>query len=316
MTKLTITKFFSFVIFFAAIPAIFSGCLSRASPNPTSSKSSRYDQPKILGHIANPDVTESSGLAASRCQPGVFWTHNDSGDDAFIYGISKTGTSMGTWKIPGAQNVDWEDIASYMDNTGKCFIYVGEIGDNRLRMREHVIYRVPEPVVSPEDATSTKKTALTTEKPELLRFTYVDGPHNAETLMVNPQNGEIYVVTKRQSGSAGVYRLRPEFSDERIFQAEKIADISVPSIPNGLLTGGNISPDGQRMILCDYVSGYEFKLPAGSAQFDDIWKQPAEIVDLGNRPVGEAVCYSADGKSIYDTSEGKAAAVIEINVKP
>ena len=154
---MTITKFFSFVIFFAAIPAIFSGCLSWTNPKPSSSQSSRYDRPKVLGNIVNPDITESSGLAASRCQPEIFWTHNDSGDDAFIYGITKTGASVGTWKVPGAQNLDCEDIAEYKDTSGKCFIYIGEIGDNRLKMREHIIYRVPEPVVSPEGSASNKK---------------------------------------------------------------------------------------------------------------------------------------------------------------
>ena len=155
-----------------------------------------------------------------------------------------------------------------------------------------------------------------TEKPQLLRFTYPDGPHNAETLMVNPKNGDIYIVTKRQSGPAGVYRLLPEFSGDRTVQADKIADIMVPSIPNGLVTGGDISPDGQRMILCDYVSGYEYELPVGSTRFDDIWTQQPEIVDLGNRPVGEAVGYSADGLSIYATSEGRSAPMFEIAVKP
>lgn len=313
---MTITKFFSFVIFFTAIPGIFSGCLSWANPKPASTKSSRFEKPKILGNIVDPDVTESSGLAASKCQPDVIWTHNDSGDDAFIYGISQTGAPLGTWRVPGAQNIDWEDIAEYKDKSGRCFIYIGEIGDNGLKMKEHVIYRVREPVVPLGDPVSSKKGASMTETPELLRFSYPDGAHNAETLMVDPKTGDIYIVTKRQSGSAGVYRLRPEFSGVRTHQAEKIADISVPSIPNGLVTGGDISPDGQRMILCDYVSGYEYKLPIGSGQFDDIWKQQPEIVDLGNRPVGEAVCYSADGNSIYATSEGKSAPMIEINVNP
>ena len=316
MTKMTITKFLSFVIFFVAIISIFSGCVSWGNPKPASTKSSRYDRPKVLGNILDPDITESSGLTTSKCQPGVFWTHNDSGDDAFVYGITNTGAKLGTWKVPGAQNIDWEEIAEYKDAAGKCFIYLGEIGDNRSKMKEHIIYRVREPAVSPENVTSSKKSPLQTEPPELLRFSYPDGPRNAETLMVNPKSGDIYVVTKRQSGPAGVYRLKPEFFGGQTVPAEKIANISVPSIPNGLITGGDISPDGKRMILCDYVSGYEYVLPSGSEQFDDIWKQEPEIVDLGDRSVGEAVCYSPDGNSVYATSEGKAAPMIEVVSKP
>ena len=312
---MTITKFFAFVIFFAAIISIFSGCISWRDPRPQSMKSSRYDKPKILGNIVDPDITESSGLVASKCQPGVFWTHNDSGDDAYIYGITQTGATLGRWKVPGAQNIDWEDIAEYKDASGRCFIYVGDIGDNRSKMTEHIVYRVREPLVTPDDSASNKKGPLSTEPTELLRFTYPDGAHNAETLMVNPTNGDIYVVTKRQTGPAGVYRLRHEFGDGRIARAEKVGDLSVPAVPNGLITGGDISQDGRRIIICDYVGGYEYSLPDSSMQFDDIWKEKPETVDLGNRPVGETVCYSPDGTSLYATSEGRSAPMIRITRK-
>ena len=47
-------------------------------------------------------INESSGIAASRCQKNIFWVHNDSGDDAFIFAINAAGDDLGTWKIPGA----------------------------------------------------------------------------------------------------------------------------------------------------------------------------------------------------------------------
>ena len=309
---MTITKFFTFVIFFTSIGIIFSGCFDPRSGKSISAKNSHYDKPKTLGHIADPDITESSGLAASKCHPNVFWTHNDSGDDAFIYALSSYGKSLGTWKVPGARNIDWEDIAEYKDNSGKCFIYIGEIGDNRSKMSEHVIYRVREPNVSPETAGSTRKNALSTESAEVLRFSYPDGAHDAETLMVHPKTADIYIVTKRLTGAAGVYILKPVFGVADALRAQKIADLSVPAIPNGFVTGGDISPDGQRMIICDYAAGYEFTLPEQSVNFDDIWKQEPEIVDLGDRRVGEGVCYSADGSILYATSEGKNPPMIEI----
>jgi hypothetical protein len=305
MTRKTITKFFIIVISFLAISCIFSGCSSPASGNSVAAKSRHYDKPRNLGNIADPSIVESSGLAASKCQPNVLWTHNDSGDDAFIYALTPAGASLGTWRVPGAENIDWEDIAEYKDGAGKCFIYIGEIGDNDAKRAEHLIYRVREPGASTATSGSTKAAPLQTEAAEVLRFIYPDGPHDAETLMVHPKTADIYVVTKHKTGPAGVYRLHSEFGNSQPVQAEKIAPLSVPGIPMGLLTGGDISPDGRRMIICDYTAGYEYTLPEGTSNFDDIWKLEPEMVDIGDRRVGEAVCYSADGNTLYSTSEGK-----------
>jgi len=273
------------------------------------SESPRYSPPITTGNIAHPEITESSGLTTSKCQPDVYWTHNDSGDDAFIYAINRSGSRLGTWSVIGALNIDWEDIASIKDNNGICFIYIGEIGDNADRRSEHIIYRLPEPRVTLADANSSKQQPLETGRADVLRFSYPDSNHDAETLLVEPKTGDIYVVTKRVSGPAGVYRLKSEFRNDQAVKAEKIADISMPAIPNGFVTGGDISPDGKRGIICDYAAAYEFTLPENAKNFDDIWKQTPETIDVGKRKIGEAVTYTPDGWSFILTSEGKKSTV-------
>ena len=91
-----------------------------------------FEKPVIVGRIESPDVTESSGIAASLCQPKVFWTHNDSGDDAFIFAMGENGKNLGTYRVTGARNSDWEDIASYKSPDGTCYLYIGDIGNNKL----------------------------------------------------------------------------------------------------------------------------------------------------------------------------------------
>src|SRR5438309_1605081 len=54
-------------------------------------------------------LTEASGVAASRNNPGVLWTHNDSGHPAQIYALDTQGRLLGTYAVPG--NTDNEDIA-------------------------------------------------------------------------------------------------------------------------------------------------------------------------------------------------------------
>ena len=95
-----------------------------------------FEKPIIVGRIESPDVTESSGIAASLCQPNVFWTHNDSGDDAFIFAMSESGKNLGTYRVSNARNSDWEDIASYKSPDGTCYLYVGDIGNNKLERPE------------------------------------------------------------------------------------------------------------------------------------------------------------------------------------
>ncbi|MFT3743115.1 MAG: hypothetical protein QM785_02370 [Pyrinomonadaceae bacterium] len=306
-----IAKICGFVIFASTACALCTACGSVSSGSEIKTANSSYDEPKVNGQIRSADIIESSGITASKCQKNVLWTHNDSGDEAFVYAIDESGASLGTWQVPNVENIDWEDIAS-IKSQGKCYIYIGEIGDNKARRPEHSVFRIAEPAVDPSTANSSRKEPMTTAAAETVNFSYPDADQDAESLLVHPTTGDIYVVTKRVSGPAGIYRIKPDFNGQTVQKAQKIGDLSVPAIPNGFLTGGDISPDGRRVIICDYTQAYEYVLPEGEKDFDSVWKQPGVSVDLGKRKGGESVCYSADGSSIFATSEGKNSPVIEV----
>lgn len=316
MSRKTIAKFYSFVIVLSAFCLISSGCFP-VSPNPTggsanSREKQAYGEPKVTGKIRSGDITESSGLTASSCQPGVLWTHNDSGNEPLLFAINSAGESLGTFTVTGAKGGDWEDIAESRDAEGNCYLYIGDIGGNTRTRSEFNVFRLREPQVSGKPA--DKKNLPVTGPVERLTFTFPDGRHDSETLMVHPQTGDIYVVTKKLSGPAGVYKIAPDFSGA-VKKAEKIADISVPAIPNGFLTGGDISPDGRRIILCDYFAAYEIALGDDAKSFDDIWSIKPEKIELGEREQGEAVTYSPDGNSIFATSEKKNSPITEVKRK-
>ena len=321
MSKKTITKIFSFVILTISFCSLFSGCFSiSSSPSANDNRadgnvSTRYGKAKIVGVIKTAEVTESSGIAASKCQPDVFWTHNDSDGGAFIFAVNSKGEKLGTWQVGNSKNTDWEDIVAFKDAAGECFLFIGDIGDNRRARESLTVFRVPEPAVSAADKTSSEKTPRYAESIEPIRFRYPDGSRDAETLLVHPQTGDFYILTKRLRGAASVYKLSKNYVPRRINQLEKIADFSVPAVPNGFLTGGDISPDGRRVVLCDYFSAYEIVLPETAKNFDDIWREKPLIVELGEREQGEAVCYSADGAAIYATSENANSPIIEVKRK-
>ena len=286
-------------------PAPGGGPPAGTAPSPAATEpASGYASPVIAGLIETDDIKESSGLSASECQD-VLWTHNDSGNDALIYAMGTDGGHLGTWRVGGAQNVDWESVATYKDPSGKCFLLLGDIGDNDETRAEVEIYRIPEPTASTDTASSTSDSPLATEPVQSMKFTYPNGSNDAETLLVHPWSGDIYIVTKKKSGPAGVFRMQPAFGSGATVTSVKVTDVSVPSSPEGHLTGGSMSPDGRRVMLCDLEGGYELVLPHGAANPDDIWAQTPLTVDLGDRKQGEGVSYGRDGRSLFASSEKK-----------
>jgi hypothetical protein len=172
---------------------------------------SPYSPPRVIGRVASDEIRESSGLAASRCQPGVFWTHNDSGDGPFIFAFGQAGEALGTWRVTGADNKDWEDIDAVKDASGTCYLYIGEIGNNEGKREHTIVYRIKEPAAGQKTSASTRKDPLATEPAEAIKFEYPDMRHDAETLLVHPASGDIYVLSKRVSGASAVYKLKTGF---------------------------------------------------------------------------------------------------------
>src|ERR1051325_6127651 len=90
--------------------------------------------PKVKQGVINTDqIIEASGLAASRKNTDVLWTHNDSGDTARIFAISTKAKLLGIYnlKASNVEAIDWEDIAIGPAPTpGEYYIYIGDIGDN------------------------------------------------------------------------------------------------------------------------------------------------------------------------------------------
>ena len=100
-------------------------------------------------------VHESSGLGYSN---GVLWTHNDSGDQAVLYGLDPA-----TWQVKqrlypkGAYHQDWED----MDVGADGLLYVADTGNNNFSRKQFNIY-----TINPNTQETTQNTTvLFTEAP-------------------------------------------------------------------------------------------------------------------------------------------------------
>lgn len=245
----------------------------------------------LLGEVADPVLDESSGLIASRRNPGLLWTHNDSGDEPRLYCLTGEAARCGTWTVTGAEAFDWEDIAAGPGPVaGRSYLFVGDIGDNRRARAHVVVYRVPEPM-----APHAGEGAAVTASAVPLRLRYEDGPHDAEALLVHPATGDLFVITKDLDGP-GVYR-----AAQGSAVLARVADLDLEAAD--VVTGADITPDGRRVVVCTYGQGYEMTLPAGARDFDEIWAQSRRPILLARRDQGEAIAYRLDGGAVLTTSE-------------
>jgi hypothetical protein len=268
--------------------------------------------PITLATLTERAVTESSGIVASRRNPDLFWTHNDSGDDPFVYAFDRRGRSRGTFRVAGAQARDWEDIAWGPGPVpGESYLYAGDIGDNDREREFVVVYRFREPQAVPSLADAGDARPRDTEPAEAIRLKYPDGAHNAEALLVHPRTGDLYIVTKT-AVSAGVYKLAAPYNAGEVQTLTRVASLRGPDFFGALVTGGDISPDGTRVALCDYAQGYELTLPPDAKSFDDVWTRKPSAVPLGLRLQGESVCYRLDGAALLATSEKRPTPLIEV----
>ncbi|GAA3478307.1 WD40 repeat domain-containing protein [Streptomyces yanii] len=237
--------------------------------------------------IEDPRITESSGLAASRAHPGIYWTHNDSEDGPYVYAVdSRTGKTVATITMRGVGAPrDVEAISLGPDGN----LYVGDIGDNLNGSWDHVwIYRFPEPKVL-KDAT-VRATQFDVK--------YADGARNAEALMVHPKTGRVYIASKNEDGG-GLYEGPAELSTGRTNVFRRVGEVP-------WVTDGAFSPDGKELVLRSYFSarGYAFK--DGRLGAD----HPVHAPLQGQ---SESVTYTADGSALMFGSEGARSEVVRVD---
>ncbi|MBN1436086.1 MAG: hypothetical protein JW936_03335 [Sedimentisphaerales bacterium] len=253
----------------------------------------QFEAGESLGNVESPLINEASGLAASRQHAGVLWAHNDSGDSARIFALAEDGTHLGVYNIVGATARDWEDIAiGPSADPNQDYIYIGEIGDNNAVHSSIVIYRVPEPEVDVQQSPVT----VNLGGMESITLTYPDGARDAETLLVDPNNNDIYIVSKREALSR-VYRVAaPEFVGESITMSY------VCNLPWGWAVGGDVSPNGSEVIVRGYTYASLWQRPAGELLWE-AFTEPACSLGIISEPQGEAICFDRFGCGYLTTSE-------------
>ena len=251
---------------------------------------------KNVASVEQVALTEISGLAASRAYANILWGHNDAGNVASIYAMNFDGEDMGAFFVPGAENVDWEDIAlgpCGSESTDCSCLYIGDIGDNDRERGGGVIYRLPEPEPVADGQGQTVV-------PEAQPFRYPEGlSYDAEALLVHPLTGEIVLITK--GDPASVFAFPDTFSGEEV-ELERIAtlDLTALGVESPLATGADFSPRGKRIVVRTDADVVLFSVTGTIAAAFSSGQAP-----LPDPPAAdaEAVAFSADGTALYLAGE-------------
>lgn len=254
-----------------------------------------WTDPVAMGTVADAALDELSDLVPSRQNPGVLWTHEDSGGRAELYAIAPTGETLGTLTITGAENQDWEDlaVAECPDREGAC-LWIADTGDNGLSRDDVALLVVPEPDVGGSFTGAAD--------PVTYRFEYPDGRGNAEGMGIGP-DGLPVLVTKRVDGTADVYRF-PRVDPTETVTLEHLGRVQTGDADNehpAEATAADVRADGNALLVRTY--GYLLEYPFAGGVLGDPVSLPAP--DEGQ---GEAAGYDADG-AVWLVSEGGDATI-------
>lgn len=210
-------------------------------------------------------AAESSGIAASAKVPGVFFVVDDGTGTSDLVAVRSDGSLVARILVRGmsARNAEALAVGPCGNRVGRC-LYVGDIGDNSAQRTSVIVYRVAEPLLSPAPRAA--------QAADTWRYTYPDGPHNAEAMVV-AADGSLLVLTKPApdptSGQVPLHRIyrAPAGGGTLAFvSAYRPPD---PAAPVQSLFTGTVVTDASytagRMLLLTYDEVVEYLAPTPNA---------------------------------------------------
>ena len=264
---------------------------------------------QTIGVLANPLLTEASGVVQSTRAANVYWSQNDSGNDPLLFAYDSTGASLGVLRVIGAENRDWEAIAIGPCVTGSC-LYIGDVGDNGARRDFVTVYRIPEPL--PTDTVSAPAVAL--------HLRYVDGPHDVESMIVTADTSILLFSKRPMTDRDGRERMSLIYHvAQRAWLADLIAQAalvdSVPIVPSRFdsrswITDASLSSaqstGTRRLAVRTNNDVYIFATDAITGR-PGVLQARCDLRAL-REAQGEGVTWLRDGRLLF-VSEGRSSAI-------
>lgn len=254
-----------------------------------------FESPKFYSNLVSDNLSEVSGIIKSK-QHNIFWVHNDSGGESSVFGIDTLGNIICKITLP-YPNRDWEDL-TYGQVNGKYYIFLGEIGDNDLQFATKLIYKFEEPTLLSSSIT------LKTSQIEKIEFMF-DFASDCETLLFNPTNQNLYLITKGQVQEQ-IYEITYPYETSKVLKLQSIGILTIKNEDKNMLNrivSGDISNDGKYLAIKDYTTIFYYEIN-GNVKY--ITKNPPVTLSSYkqmNEPQGEAICWGSNNYDIYTLGE-------------
>lgn len=276
---------------------------------------------RLAGLITSHDLEEISGLAASHAHQGALWVVEDSGNGALLHALSPRGRVLARYKIEGAGNRDWEDLASFSLD-GKHYLLVADTGDNGGQRKDFALHIFEEP--------KTLENGGTLLPAWTIRARWPDGPRDCEAVVVDAAAGKVLLISKKRT-PPDLFALslaRPSAGKPgRAWQeARRIGRLNgVPEAGEDLqrsdprlaslfpqVTAADLSPDGLTLAVLTYGNVLFYRRRAGEAWGQAV-ARPPQVHDVPLIPQAEALAWTAQGGGLYATGEFKPAPIFYLS---
>ncbi|MEU8183035.1 hypothetical protein AB0B85_29240 [Micromonospora sp. NPDC049044] len=272
--------------------------VAAAAPAPGSSEPPAATAGQKRCTITDERLRELSGLVATK---SGYIVVNDSTEvtarKRVFFLDTKCKISKDPVQYPGQGPVDTEDLALSKDGTTLWIADTGDNVDAKERRTRVALWSMP---------------VTGGRQPTQHRISYPEGkPHDAEALLMG-DDGKPLIITKVTSGKAEIYTPTAALrnGDAEAVPMRKAGEITLPKTQteNPLNTFGRIaitgaarSPDGSRVVLRTYADAFEYDVSGGDIVGALTTNKP-RVTALAD-PFGEAISYSADGKSFLTVSD-------------
>lgn len=260
----------------------------------------------------DPALAELSGLVAI---DDGFYAIGDSGADGAVAQLGPD-CAVTRWIQVPVDPYDIEDLA-WTSGSGSDRLWLADVGDNQRR----------------RDTVALIGVSVDGSGGSLHRLTYPDGPHDAETILLGPDDVPV-IVTKTFGDSSGIYRPAGglnvhELAEPGPTPLEKVGEIDLSKLPTvaedetgraaetitrEIFTGGAVSHDGTVAAVRSYSHVHLFDLREHSVA-QALTEPPFATITLPQQPQGEAVTFTAQGDLVI-ASEAREGPMPPLLVLP
>ncbi|WP_298154767.1 hypothetical protein [Flavobacterium sp.] len=262
------------------IIAACSGCSSQPSKI-----SVAFDFPK--------NIKEASALEYI-AQSKLFWTLEDSGNDANLYALDKSGKRVNTVAVDVVNN-DWEELAS--DPEGN--LYIGDFGNNDNERKDLCIYKIDAADLTGTNAAPSEKISFFYSQQKEFPPRKSERFYDAEAFFYF--RGNFYLFTKNRSskfdGTTLLYRVPAVPGNHAAILMGKFRTCT--DYKHCAITDADISDDGTTIALLSSSQVWLFK----DFKNDDFLKGRLTTIDLQDFTQKEGICFNGNRIFIADEKD-------------